>query len=177
MIKHSFIVALFLSACSGTLAWADEREDALYIASIMQSDEVIEVQLDAITPMLKDTLTVTLQQQGVQITDAGMRVAAEMFVEEFGAVFGEQLREIYADGLVKHMSSDDIAAFRAFLESSAGMNLAYNLPAMTKDMARNGEQAGMRAGVEVGQRIADRLEGDDASRFSKADLIKMKSAF
>ncbi len=175
---------LMLSAASLSLltfgapaAIADAKSDAEFIASVLQSDEVLAVQLQSLKPLLQAQLENTLRQSGVQLSSQGSRKLSDLFIAEFNEVFADEMRAGYVKAHLAHMRDSDISALKAFLLTDAGKRWGASQADILSDISKFGEQAGQLAGLQVGVRISERLRTQGEQLFEADDLRKLRSIF
>lgn len=159
------------------VASADPREDAAYIASQIQSDDVLDAQMEAVGDLMVPLILDEFRKSGVELSRQSTIMFSEIFLEEMSKVFKEGMREAYATAALKNSTPEVLADFRTFLESESGQEWAAVQGPLLRDLTKLAETVGMDAGLNSIPPVLERLKGPEGNAFDEADLAELIGIF
>lgn len=124
-------------------AAADPRDDAEYIAEALFGQAVVEEMFGSLGEMMVPLMMGEMQRNGIVLTEPGSRTLSEMLMNSMLKELGSSVTEMYADIYEEVLAPDDLAAYRAFLETPSGRALAKAQPRIVFQANLLGEQLGM----------------------------------
>lgn len=137
-------------------ALADPREDAEYVAEAMFGEAVVQEMFGALGEMMVPLMMGEMQRNGVVLTEPGSRALSQMLMKSILNGLGSSVTEMYADIYEEVLAPDDLAAYRAFLETPSGRALAKAQPRIVFQANLLGEELGM----DVALIAMDEIEAD-----------------
>lgn len=148
-------VAVSMPAC------ADPREDAEYVAGALFGEAVVDEMFGALSEMMVPLMMGEMQRNGIELTEAGSSVLSEMLLSSMLKRLGSSVTDMYADIYEETLSAEDLAAYRAFLETSAGRAIAKAQPRIVHEANIRGEQLGMNVALSAMDDIQADIAADN----------------
>lgn len=169
------LASLGLSFSCMTTAQADPVEDATYIVDASLSEEYLTAIMGAMADLMASSITGEMAKTGVTLSeDASQTIVALMMpslIQGMKDGLGDEIVEVYLD----NVSSESLAAYRAFLETPAGEELMSALPEITTVSAQVGERLGYDLGIAAAGDMVQRIQAGDfpagTSEATREELI------
>lgn len=175
MFRFCLMLAVLVSACAPH-AGVDlsPEEDARRIYQLSGAEEVTRL-----TMMEMDTLMVASAQkaardQGIALSDEAAEYFVDLLLNETITMMLDDIKSETIRLYVETYSPEALQAYRIFLESPQGSEIAEKQSELTQRLFEVGEVAGQNAGFIAGQRIETNISNDiwtvDGSDAAKAEL-------
>ncbi|WP_321489496.1 hypothetical protein [uncultured Hyphomonas sp.] len=120
-------------------AFADPMEDALYIVDTTVNSEQLEIVYAGLGDLMLASLENELAKEGLTITKDAGGVYVKMLTSHMTDAVVEAMREPLAEAYVVNLSPEALAAYRGFLETEAGQEVARNQNTLVKEATKIGE--------------------------------------
>lgn len=151
--------------CSGATGWsgpaaASPEADATAIAEYTMTDELFAVQMEGVAGLVADSIVGEFRRAGTSLSDESAQVLTAMFLPLLAAGMGTDMRAGSADALVQLASPEALAAYRAFLETPEGQEIAAIIPAYSRAQIVLGEQVGAGLGESTVQAAVAEMQAD-----------------
>nr|WP_070959745.1 DUF2059 domain-containing protein [Hyphomonas sp. Mor2] len=172
------VISLGVSLSSLTTASAGPIEDANYIADATFSEEYLGAIMDAMANLMASSITGELARSGITLSvDASQTLVALMMptlIEGMKDGMRDEIAGVYLD----NVSPESLAAYRAFLESAAGVELINSMPEIATVSSQVGERLGHDLGLEAAAEMIQRIQsGDFPAGTSKATRDELVALF
>lgn len=173
------LLAILTSPCAAVPnAWASDADNqqatALADARAIIVASKVERTMDAMFSQLQPAMELSFigevsgnseGQALLETVDSKYPGGRAAFGKRFGELFLKGMRAKYPemiDSVAKlyasELSSEDLAAIRAFYESPTGVRLLATLPQMQKQLSEVGQKVGMTVGIESAKLLISEAE-------------------
>lgn len=170
----AFLRALFISIIltSAGHAAADPEEDAAIIVDALVSEDLYVAVFEALADLMGGNIRNEFSKAGEEVSDDAIETVVSMMTEDMSSMMATDMRQGMIDVYVEMFSSETLAAYRTFLETDAGREVA----ALTPELTREGQKLGEGIGADIGVRAANRMqERIKAGQFPEGTLRTTQS--
>ena len=159
-MRHWFIIA------AGALllpisAQADPRSDAERIVELIMSEETFAATGDMMAGLMVGSIQNAVRQEGGSLSDAAANNLAEITVDEMMPILEESMKARSADIYLDTLSPDTLAAYRAFLETPAGVEVIAQTGMIMRESEKLGGEIANESIKTVLDGVEARIEAND----------------
>lgn len=154
------VIALAVLAATSTFACADPIDDATFIVDSTLTREYFAESLEQVSGLMVGFMQNELRKQGKEMSNDASEVLSDMMLEAMLEGMQAGMRSDMAEAYVLNFSPDTLAAYRAFLETPAGRELASKQGVIVAEAGKIGEEIGGELGLQAVQKITDDLAAD-----------------
>lgn len=155
------VASLGVSLSSLTTALAGPVEDANYIVDATLSDEYLSAIMGAMADLMASSITGELAKSGFTLSEDASQTLVVLMMPSLIQGMKDGLRDEIADVYLDAVSPESLAAYRAFLETTAGNELISALPEITTVSAQVGERLGYDLGLVAAEEMVQRIQSGD----------------
>ena len=171
------VFALIAGACLCGSAIADPIDDARAITSITVNEAQFVAVFDGLGDLMLDSLQNELAKKGQSISDDAGRVYMKMLTGNMVEGLTEKIREPLAQAYAANLTPEALSAYRAFLETEEGLEVAEMLPVLVLESQKIGEQLAPSVAADATRRtLADMDAGiwpDGTLKTTRNELLAM----
>ena len=175
MLRVCLIMAVMVSACSAKDgAQLSPEEEARRIYDLTRAEEVMRLSLVEMDTLMVANAQKAARDQGRELNDEAAQYFVDLIMSEAAAMMFDDIKSETIRLYVETYSPESLRAYRIFLESSEGSQIAEKQSELTQQLFEVGKVAGERAGVVAGQKVAKNISNDiwpvEGSEAAKAAL-------
>ena len=149
-------ISFLAMATLGGFAHADPEDDAKAIVEMTATKEVFASGMDAMADLMAGNIQNEVNKTGQSMSDAAATLVASMMSEIMAEEMESRMSGPMIQAYIDNHSPEALAAYRAFLQSPEGTEVAKKIPVMTQAGAVIGEQIGVQlGGIAVAQIVQD----------------------
>lgn len=142
-------------------AHAEPLDDAQYIVDATLSDEYLSSVMDAVANLMASGVSGEMAKNGVRLSEEASQTIVALMMPTFIEGMKVGLRDELVDVYLDYVSPKSLAAYRAFLETPAGLELLRALPEITTVSSQVGEQLGYDLGINAAGDMMKRIKSGD----------------
>jgi len=169
MVRFISITFLTLAALSG-FAHADPEDDAKAIVEMTATKEVYASGMSAMADLMAGNIQNEVSKAGETMSDAAAALVASMMSDIMAEEMESRMSGPMAQAYIDNHSPEALAAYRAFLETPEGSEIAKNIPVMTQEGAAIGEQIGAQLGGLAVTKIIEDIQSDSLPEGTSSTL-------
>jgi hypothetical protein len=174
------VFAMIAGVCLCGAAFAEPIDDARAIVGITVNEAQFVAVFDGLGDLMLASLQNEFSKQGKTISDDAGRVYVEMLSDNMVEGLTEKMREPLAQAYAANISADALSAYRAFLETEEGLEVAGILPVLVQEGQKIGEQLAPAVAADATRRtLADMEAGtwpDGTLKTTRNELLAMFGA-
>ena len=145
-MKKSILIPLVVSLATLFPAHAGPEDDARAIVEMTVTKEVFDSAMSAVAELMAGNIQNEVSKSGQTMSDGAARTVTTMMTDAMASQMVGGMSEPMVQAYVDNHSPEALAAYRAFLESAEGREIAAKIPAMTNEGAAIGERIGLQIG-------------------------------
>ena len=155
-MRYKTLTVLSAFAAVSHFAFADPIEDARAIVELTETKELYLVAMEALGELMAGNIQNEVRKNGEEMSDAAAQFAAEFVSDIMAEEMTRRVKEPTVLAYVDNFSPEALAAYRQFLETEEGLEVASKIPLMVKEGSVIGEAIGEEvATIAVEKMIVD----------------------
>ena len=140
---------------------ADPEEDARYIADSLYGADVIDVMFRGVGGLMVPMMMGEMQRNGGELSEPASRALTQMMLDALLKRSRIEMTEMYANVYSETLSPEALAAYREFLSTPAGREVAAASARIQADAMMRGEQIGQSLGFAAMEDVILKIESAD----------------
>ncbi|KCZ94334.1 hypothetical protein HJO_03130 [Hyphomonas johnsonii MHS-2] len=159
-------------------AFAEPIDDARVIVDKTVTRDQFSAAFTSIAGLMLGNMQNEVAKSGKSLSDDAAAVVVEMLTTQMVDAILERMREPLAKAYVLNLSPEAIAAYRAFLETEAGGEVAAATPQIMLESSKIGEEIGGEiAGEAVRAMVAEMEAGNWPSGTLKSTQAELRDLY
>ncbi len=146
-----FLSVLLMLSAVPAHTFADAREDAAFIVEMTETEEVFNSAMRAIAELMADSIQNDMRKNGVTISNDAAEVVADMLGQSMAELMVDEMQEPMIEAYLATLSPQTLHAYRLFLETDEGRELAQKQNILLNE--------GMKIGESIGEKVAMQAVG------------------
>jgi len=146
---RSVVSALVTGICLCSAASAEPIDDARAIVNMTIDESQFQIMFDSIGDLMLGTLQNELAKEGETLSDDAGRVYVAMLTGHMVNGLSGKMQEPLAEAYVLNLSPETLTAYRAFLETEAGQEVAATQGIIMQESTKIGEQLAAPVATEA----------------------------
>ncbi len=137
---RSVMATIVASACMCGAAHAEPIDDARAIVELTVDESQFELIFDAMGDLMLSALQNELANSGKAISEDAAKVYVALLTKHMASGLSGKMQEPLAEAYALNLSPDTLAAYRAFLETDAGREVAATQSLILQESTKIGEE-------------------------------------
>lgn len=155
------IMTFLVFAATPAFAIADPQEDARIIAEITQTEETFSAAMDSLSNLMSATIQNEMHKAGKTISPDAARVYAQMLGTSLTEGMMTKMKKPMIDAYIANLSPEALHAYRLFLETDEGREIAATQTVMMQEGVRIGESVGEKVALGAVGRVTVKIADNE----------------